>query len=66
MRSVYMNESLLTLCLNSSLSSMVSVSALAITGTMLTIFPSRFINSTSIGRNLTGNVGLDISWFILL
>lgn len=52
MKGGYMNESLLTLCLNSSLSSMVSVSALAITGTMLTIFPSRFINSTSIGRNL--------------
>lgn len=57
MKGGYMNESLLTLCLNSSLSSMVSVSALAITGTMLTIFPSRFINSTSIGRNLRETSG---------
>ncbi len=31
---------------------MVSVSALAMTGTMLTIFPNLFMNSTSIGRNL--------------
>lgn len=41
-----------TLSLNSCLSSMVSASALAMTGTMLTIFPSLFINSMSIERNL--------------
>lgn len=42
----------LTLSLNSCLSSMVSVSALAMTGTMLTIFPNLFMNSMSMGRNL--------------
>lgn len=45
----------LTLSLNSCLSSMVSVSALAMTGTMLTIFPNLFMNSTSMGRNLEVN-----------
>lgn len=42
----------LTLCLKASLSSIVSVSALAITGTMLTQLCKRFMNSTSKGRRL--------------
>lgn len=42
----------LTLCLNSARSSRVSVSALAITGTTLTILLSRRMNSRSSGRSL--------------
>lgn len=47
-----MNVKNFTLSLNSCLSSMVSASALAMTGTMLTILPSLFINSMSMERNL--------------
>lgn len=52
----------LTLSLNSCLSSMVSVSALAMTGTMLTIFPNLFMNSTSMGRNLETQTDLWSVW----
>lgn len=44
----------LTRCLNSARSSRVSVSALAITGTTLTILLSRRMNSRSSGRSLPG------------
>ena len=51
---------LLTLDLNASLSSKVIVSALAITGTILTNSSKRFINSISIGRKLNTIQGSDM------
>lgn len=50
----------LTVCLKQSLSSRVSVSALAMTGTMFTTLLSRLMNSTSRGLRLEegGTTGL--------
>lgn len=41
---------------------MVSVSALAMTGTMLTILPNLFMNSMSMGRNLETQMVLGSVW----
>lgn len=49
-----------TRCLKYSRSSRVSVSALAMTGTMLTTLLSRFMNSMSRGRRLERNPGAEM------